>query len=70
MIRFVLQRGIDRHEFRPVDVDLTIQSIIAPLLFLVTWKHSMAPCCPSDQRIDPETFIQHHADLLLRGLRP
>lgn len=70
MIRFVLQRGIDRQEFRPVDVDLTIQSIIAPLLFLVTWKHSMAPCCPSDQRIDPETFIQHHADLLLRGLRP
>lgn len=70
MIRFVLQRGIDQQEFRPVDVDLTIQSIIAPLLFLVTWKHSMAPCCPSDQRIDPETFIQHHADLLLRGLRP
>ena len=70
MIRFVLQRGIDQQEFRPVDVDLTIQSIIAPLLFLVTWKHSMAPCCPSDQRIDPETFIQHHADLLLRGMRP
>ena len=69
MIRYVLQRGIDRQEFRQVDVDLTVQSIIAPLLFLVTWKHSMAPCCPSNQRIDPETFIQHHADLLLRGLR-
>jgi TetR/AcrR family transcriptional regulator len=70
MIRSVLERGIARGEFRPVDVDLTVQSVIAPLLFLVTWKHSMAPCCPSDQRIDPETFIQHHADLLLRGLRP
>lgn len=69
MIRSVLQRGIDRKEFRPIDVDLTVQSIIAPLLFLVTWKHSMAPCCPGDQRIEPETFIQHHADLLLRGLR-
>ncbi len=70
MIRSVLHRGIERGEFRAVDVDLTVQSIIAPLLFLVTWKHSMAPCCPSDQRIDPETFIQHHADLLLRGMRP
>ena len=70
MIRSVLQRGIDRGEFRNVDVDMTVQSVIAPLLFLVTWKHSMAPCCPSEQRMDPETFIQHHADLLLRGLRP
>ncbi len=69
MIRSVLQRGIERGEFRAVNVDLTIQSVIAPLLFLVTWKHSMAPCCPNEQRIDPETFIQHHADLLLRGLR-
>jgi len=70
MIRSVLQRGVDRGEFRAVDLDLTVHSVLAPLLFLVTWKHSMAPCCPSDQRIDPETFIQHHADLLLRGLRP
>lgn len=70
MIRSVLQRGIAQGEFRPVDVDMTVQSIIAPLLFLVTWKHSMAPCCPTEQRMDPETFIQHHADLLLRGLRP
>jgi len=28
----------------------------------------MAPCCPSTQQIDPETFIRHHADLLVRGL--
>ncbi len=68
MVRSVLQRGIDRGEFRPVDMDLTVHSVLAPLLFLVTWKHSMAPCCPSNQQIDPETFIRHHTELLVRGL--
>lgn len=68
MIRSVLQRGIERGEFRPVDMDLTVHSVLAPLLFLVTWKHSMAPCCPSSQQIDPESFIRHHTELLVRGL--
>ena len=54
-------------EFRALDMGLTIHSVLAPLLFLVTWKHSMAPCCPAEP-IDPETFIRHHADLLVRGL--
>ena len=68
MIRSVLQRGIDRGEFRPVDTNLAVHSVLAPLLFLVTWKHSMAPCCPSSEHIDPETFIRHHSELLVRGL--
>lgn len=68
MIRSVLQRGIERREFRPIDLDLTVHSVLAPLLFLVTWKHSMAPCCPNPQQIHPETFIRHHAELLVRGL--
>lgn len=67
MIRSVLQRGIERGEFRALDLDLTVHSVLAPLLFLVTWKHSMAPCCPHPQQIDPETFIRHHAQLLVRG---
>ena len=68
MLHSVLQRGIERGEFRPVDVDMTVHSVLAPLLFLVTWKHSMAHCCPSSQHIDPETFIRHHTELLVRGL--
>jgi TetR/AcrR family transcriptional regulator len=68
MIRSVLQRGMDRGEFRPEDMDLTVHSVLAPLLFLVTWKHSMAPCCPAPEQIDPESFIRHHAGLLVRGL--
>jgi TetR/AcrR family transcriptional regulator len=68
LLRRVLQRGIDRGEFRPVDLHHTVHVIMAPLIFLVMWKHSLAPCCGAAAAIDPETFIAQHADLMVRGL--
>ncbi len=68
MVRRVLQRGIDRGEFRPVDMPYAIHAVMAPLIFLVMWKHSMAPCCDAASTIDPEKFIALHADLMVRGL--
>ncbi|WP_300556319.1 TetR/AcrR family transcriptional regulator [Limnohabitans sp. Rim8] len=68
LVRSALQRGIDRGEFFAVNVDLTLHSVMSPLLFLVMWKHSMGPCCPSHEQIDPEAFIALHAQLLARGL--
>jgi TetR/AcrR family transcriptional regulator len=68
LVRSVLQRGIDLGEFRALNVELTLHSVMSPLLFLVMWKHSMGPCCPSHEQIDPEAFISQHAHLLARGL--
>jgi TetR/AcrR family transcriptional regulator len=68
LVRSVLQRGIDQGEFRPVDVELALHSVMAPVLFLVMWKHSMGPCCPASEQIQPEAFITQHARLLVRGL--
>ena len=68
LVRSALQRGIDRGEFRAVNVELALHSVMSPLLFLVMWKHSMGPCCPSHEQIDPEAFISQHAQLLARGL--
>jgi TetR/AcrR family transcriptional regulator len=68
LVRSALQRGIDSGEFRAVNVELTLLSVMSPLLFLVMWKHSMGPCCPSHEQIDPEEFISQHARLLARGL--
>jgi TetR/AcrR family transcriptional regulator len=68
MVRSVLQRGIERGEFRAIELDLAVHSVISPLLFLIMWKHSMAPCCPQSTHIEPEAFISQHAQLLLRGL--
>jgi endonuclease V-like protein UPF0215 family len=68
LVRLVLQRGIDRGEFRAVDVDNTIYSVMAPLIFLVMEKHSTGACSNAQPKIDPEQFITHHADLLVRGM--
>ena len=68
LVRLVLQRGIESGEFRAIDVDNTIYSVMAPLMFLVMWKHSMGPCCPPTEQIDPQAFISQHAQLLVRGL--
>jgi TetR/AcrR family transcriptional regulator len=70
LVRHVLQKGIDQAEFRPVNVELALHSVMTPLLFLVMWKHSMGPCCPSHEQIDPQAFISQHAQLLARGLAP
>lgn len=71
LIRKILQRGITRGEFRPLNLDYTIYSIIAPMIFVIMWKHSMGPCCGlsgSGPALDPETFVSNQADVLLRGL--
>jgi TetR/AcrR family transcriptional regulator len=68
MVRAVLQRGIDRQEFRTMNMNLTVHSVISPLLFVIMWKHSMGPCCPQSEQIEPEAFITQHARLLVRGL--
>ena len=68
LVRFVLQRGLDSGEFRAIDVDDAVHSVMAPLIFLVMWKHSMGSCSGTQPPLDPEKFITNHADLLVRGM--
>lgn len=68
MLCQVLQRGIARGEFRSVDVHHTAYTLVAPLVFLIMWKHSLSVCCGTGQHIDPVQFIQQHADVVVRGL--
>ncbi|MBS4037356.1 MAG: TetR/AcrR family transcriptional regulator [Hydrogenophaga sp.] len=68
LIRRILQRGIDRGEFRTMHLDYAVHSLIAPMIFLLMWKHSMSACTPSSAPIDPLGFIDTQVDLLLRGM--
>jgi TetR/AcrR family transcriptional regulator len=68
LIRRILQRGIDRGEFRPVDMDYAVFSIIAPMIFLIMMKHSLAPCAPQDYPLDPERYVSSQVEILLNGL--
>jgi AcrR family transcriptional regulator len=62
----ILQRGIDAGEFRPVDIRIATQLIVAPFIFLCIWKFSFAQCMPED--IGPAEVIETHIDMTLRGL--
>lgn len=68
LIRRLLQRGADRGEFRAVDPDYGIYALIAPMIFLIMWKHAMTPCHDPGAQLDPLTFVNTQADLLLSGL--
>jgi len=68
LLAMILQRGIDSGEFRPIDIEYGVYSLIAPMIFLLMWKHSMASCCPISQQLDPVTFIDSQVSLLLGGM--
>ena len=53
----VLQRGIDRGEFRPVPLEYAVFTVLAPMIFLMLWKHSVGACVPVDMEFDPERYI-------------
>lgn len=68
LIRRILQRGVDRGEFRVNDMDYAIYSVIAPMIFLMMNKHSLGTCVPAQQALDPLRFIAMQTDVLLHGL--
>ena len=64
----VVRLGIERREFRPVDVDAAVHSLIFPLIMLCLHKHSLGACMPCRPDIDGHLFIRQHINLLLDGL--
>jgi TetR/AcrR family transcriptional regulator len=68
LIRRILQRGMDRGEFRPMDLDYAVYSVIAPMIYLVLAKHSMNVCMRDDQLIEPEKYIASQLAILLYGM--
>jgi TetR/AcrR family transcriptional regulator len=69
LIRRILQRGIDRGEFRNVDPEYAVYTVTSSIVYLVTWKHSMGACASSLTPFSPERYIAMQVDILLNGLR-
>ncbi len=68
MIRRILERGIQAGEFREMDLEQAVHIIVAPMIFLMMWKHSMGACAASAKIVDPEQFIHMQVDVLLHGM--
>jgi TetR/AcrR family transcriptional regulator len=68
LIRAILQRGIDRGEFRPMDMTYAVYSVLAPMMFLAMWKHSLGTCGDARVPLDPEKYIASQLETILHGL--
>jgi AcrR family transcriptional regulator len=63
----LIRRGIAQGEFRAVEVDDAVHSLVLPLIMLCLHRHSLGACTP-DSRLQPQRFIAAHVDLVLDGL--
>ena len=63
-----VQRGIDRREFRDMDVTCVVHALIAPLQFLILYRQCTAVCTANPVPLDPARFMTTQIELLLRGL--
>jgi len=66
LLERILERGIARGEFRPVDPHTTVPLIMAPVLLLGMWKHSFG--AHTDLVLDRRAVLEAHRENLLRGL--
>lgn len=69
LITMILRRGVTSGEFRKIDVDAVAQHAMAPLVLRSIWANSIEPCCGAANLLDPQDFLAHHLDMLLRALR-
>ena len=63
----VVELGQRRGEFPPMDTEHATRIVLAPLVFLLLWRHSFDGC--DGTRIDPEAYLRVHLGIILDGLR-
>lgn len=68
LIRRILQRGIDRKEFRAMNLDYAVYSIIAPMIFLIIAKHSTGIRMRNEIELSPQEYIAAQLDAMLYGM--
>lgn len=65
LLDLVLRRGIESGEFRQMDIETSIDLIIAPMLMLVVWRHSLCVC---GRDINPDTYLCTHVAMLISAI--
>ena len=68
LIARVLQRGVDSGEFAPMDKQYGVYVILAPMMFLAMWRHSLGACCDANAQLVPEDYLAVQVETILKGL--
>lgn len=67
MVVRLLERGMQRGEFRTVDAEAMKKVIVAPIVMLMLWDQSFGPCTLTP--LDPQAYLASLIDLCLYGLQ-
>lgn len=67
LVQRLLDEGTRRGEFVAVDPEYGTRLILAPLVFLLLWRHSFDIC--ESRHLDPEKYLSTHLRMTLDGLR-
>ena len=67
LIERILRRGVARGEFRPMDFTYGAFLVLAPMLVLVLWKHSLGTFCGDQVELDPQKYLTAQLDMLMHG---
>jgi len=66
----VVQRGIDRGEFRPLPVHEVAHALMAPMIFHALHQHSLGACpVQGGVMLDRAATLRTQLELLMRGLQ-
>ena len=68
LIRRVLQRGMERGEFRRLDLDYAVYSVVSPMNFLMLSKHAIGACVSGQALLDPKKYIASQLGIILYGM--
>jgi hypothetical protein len=70
LIARILQRGVDRGEFAPLNMKYAVFTVLAPMIFLQLLMHSHTACYdPAEQtELVPEEYLANQLHVILAGL--
>ena len=70
LIRRILQRGVDRGEFAPLDMKYAVFTVLAPMIFLQLLVHSNNACYDPAEATElvPEEYLASQLQIILAGL--
>jgi len=66
MILRMLELGIARGEFRPIDARQALPVVVAPMVMLMLWNQSFGAC--HMEQLSPQDYLRAYIDIYLRGL--
>jgi hypothetical protein len=68
LVHRIVARGIDRGEFRAVNPDEVVHSLVLPIVMSCLHRQSVGSCVPDDSLMSVPDLFSRHFELVLEGL--